>query len=276
MGKSRQQLIQEYEDAKLALLLDEYAEIYGKVSAELYEKDVASGIIIPIADEEQQAQLNDILQRAEAEEAKKVHFCSHFKVTARKVATIAAAITIFSLLMITVQAAGIDVFGAVGRWTDSLFHFETDSGNDIDTNSDIEPQSLSSIAEIRKNMAIKGFPLDMAPSWIPDDFSITKISFPENDGVQSAAFLLVNSKGDWLSYQIDKASNNGTFGAEWIEKDDDNVETITSDSRLFYIFQNNSVWTGISQGKEYRISIIVSGKNDLIQIIDSIGEMYYD
>lgn len=276
MGSRRRKLIQNYEDAKLALLLYEYAEVYGEISTEQYEKDLANGKIKKISDQEAEAELNAILQRAEEEEAKGSRTHARFKSVVRKITMVAASIAIFFALMVTVQAAGIDVFGAVGKWTDSLFHFEYDSGTDNDPKSDVKFVGLSSIAEIRKNMVMKGFPLDVTPAWIPDDFSVKKISFPENDDVQSVAFLLVNSTGDWLLYQSSSVSEGDSFDDIMVEKNEGSIETIISNDRLFYIFQNESVWTGIYQGQEYRISIQIAEKNDLIQIIKSIGGMNYD
>ena len=268
MGERRRKLIQDYEDAKLALLLDEYAEAYGKVSTEQYEKDLADGKIRKISDKEADAQLNAILQRAEEEEAKGSRIATRFKGIARKVATVAVSFAIFFVLMVTVQAAGIDVFGTVGRWTDSLFHFESESGEKSGEKSEVKDQIPSSIMEIRKNIVLYGFPDDSAPSWIPDGFSLKNILFPEN----AESFLLENQNGQWLLFQIDLATSINSFGAEWIEKDENTVETIQVNGKQFYVFRNDTAWTGIFQNKTYRITIATNNnKSDLISIIQSIG-----
>ncbi len=276
MGEHRRKLIQDYEDAKLALLLDEYAEVYGKVSTEQYEKDLADGKIKIISDQEADAQLNAILQRAEEEEAKKPQISTQFKGTARRIATVAAAITIFFALLVTVQAAGIDVFGSVGRWTDSLFHFEPASDQRQIQSGPTVDRSFSTVEEINVVLLSNGFSADVVPSWIPDEYSISKISFPNTGNVQSVAFLLENSSGRWFSYQSSRISEGASFDDIMVEKNEGGIETIISSDRLFYIFQNDSVWTGIYQGLEYRISIQIEEKDDLIQIIKSIGGMTYD
>lgn len=273
MGKSRQQLIQEYEDAKLALLLDEYAEIYGKVSADLYEKDVADGKVIAVSEQDQETQLNEILRRAEADERKEARKGTHFKGAVRKITTVAAAIAIVILMMVSVQAAGIDVFGAIGKWTNSLFHFESQSGMmESGQNNNVKDQGLPPKGEIRKTMVLYGFPVDLAPAWLPDDYSIKTIDFPENSDYRGVSFYLESTTGDWLMIQIDIATTANGFVSAWIEKDEEAVESILSQNRQFYLFQNDSIWTGSYQSESHRITIVDSrGKDDLIQIIQSLG-----
>ena len=272
MGKSRQQLIQEYEDAKLALLLDEYAEIYGKVSADLYEKDVADGKVIAVSEQDQETQLNEILRRAEADERKEARKGTHFKGAVRKITTVAAAIAIVILMMVSVQAAGVDIFGAIGKWTNSLFHFEPISEVEPDLKSGMDNQDSSSIEEILKTMVLYGFPMDLAPSWLPEDYSLKTVTFPENSDFRGVGFYLESTTGDWLMIQIDIAATTNGFVSGWIEKDEEAAESLLSQNKQFYLFQNDSIWTGAYQSESHRITIVDSrGKDDLIQIIQSLG-----
>ena len=277
MGEHRRRLIQDYEDAKLALLLDEYAEAYGKVSTEQFEKELAAGKIRELSGQEQDATLNAIIRRAEEDEAKESRIGTRFKGVPQKISTVVASVAIFFALMVTVQAAGIDVFGAVGRWTDGLFHFEAESGANSSNNSNIKDLVPSTSQEIRKVVSMNGFPLELAPSWLPDGFSISKTSFPENGNANGILLFLEDSTGNWILYQIDRISNTGSFGSDWVEKDDGNPESFISNDMLFYIFQNNSIWTGTSLLDEFRLTIADSnGKEDLLQIILSIGVDNHD
>ena len=103
MGERRRKLIKNYEDAKLALLLDEYAESYGQVSTRQYEEDLAAGKIKEISDQEAEAQLNMILQRAEEEEARESRISIRFKGVARKIAMVVASIAIFFAISIRIN-----------------------------------------------------------------------------------------------------------------------------------------------------------------------------
>lgn len=46
----------------------------------------------------------------------------------RLLIAVAAAVALISVLMLGVQAAGLDVFGSLARWTDEIFHFVPTSG----------------------------------------------------------------------------------------------------------------------------------------------------
>ena len=276
MGERRRKLIQNYEDAKLALLLDEYAEAYGKASTEQYKADLAAGRVKKISNQEAEAQLNAILLRAEEEEAKEARGSTRFKGVARKIATVAAAIAIFFTLMVTVQAAGIDVFGAVGRWTDSLFHFEAASEQEQSQSGPEADRNISTVEKIRSVLFSNGFSAVVTPYWIPEDYTISMISFPKTGNIHSVAFLLENASGGWVSYQSSKVSEGASFDDILAEKNDGGVETVISNDRRFYIFQNDTVWVGIYQDSEYRIMVQAEDKNTLTQIIKAIGGMPHD
>ena len=268
MGERRRKLIQNYEDAKLALLLDEYAEIYGKVSTEQYEKDLADGKIKTISDQEAEAQLNAILQHAEEKEARPFQISAHFKAIVRKTATVAAAIAMFFLLMVSVQAAGIDVFGAVGKWTDSLFHFE--SGYDsVDQPKDKQP---SSVELIKDTLLTYRLPPELAPSWLPAEFSISEINYFSNIDTRFIDVLLINNTDDWIMLRIDCFSLEQGNDNLWHQKDAGDVEKIEAGQFTFYLAQNNGNWEAMEYDEGYAISIIdTQGKDSLIQIIQKYG-----
>ena len=48
---------------------------------------------------------------------------THAKNIFRKVVTIAATIAVVFMSMIAAQAAGVDIFGSLARWTEETFHF---------------------------------------------------------------------------------------------------------------------------------------------------------
>lgn len=268
MGERRRKLIQNYEDAKLALLLDEYAEVYGKVSTEQYEKDLADGKIIIISDQEADAQLNAILQRAEEEEAKESRISTRFKGVAQKIATVAASIAIFFALMVTVQATGIDVFGAVGRWTDSLFYFE--SGYDS-VEKPKEKQFLP--AEIIKDSLLSyRLPSELVPSWFPDGFDISEINFSATEDTQIVDVLLKSKSGDWIILRIDYFLHDQGSNNLWHQKDSGEAEIVEVNQFTFYLAQNNGIWEAMEFSNNCAISIIDSqGKESLLQIIQSYG-----
>ncbi len=266
MGDRRSKLIQNYEDAKLALLLDEYAEVYGKFSTEQYKRDLADGKIKKISDQEAAAQLNAILQRAEEEEARESRIGIRLNGIARKIATVAASIAIFFFLMVSVQAAGIDVFGAVGKWTDSIFHFESGQKN----GSNVIEEESSTVDIIKQALLTQGIPAELSPSWLPRAYKIKEITLPSNSDYFGVTITLDNNT-DYLLICFDK-TNSGKAQNYWYEKDSGEVETVIVGEKTFFLLQNDSVWSGVWEDNNYAISILSSkGKQELIQIIQSIG-----
>ena len=273
MGDQRRQLVQNYEEAKLALLLDVYAELYGKANSAQFEQDLTAGKVSPITKQEIESKYLDFLQRAEKEEAKKRKVGGIFKTAVRKAAVVAATIAATLLLMVSVQAAGIDLFGAVGRWTDNLFHYDIEIKPGQGT-AVLEP-TLSPVYEIMKITVEHGFPLDLAPTWLPEDFFITDVLQQENKDQKGLTILLENTDGIPIVVQYTKDTFLGSFGNEWIEKDSGEAEMHTSNGKGYYVFVNEEDWTGVFQSDTYRILIIDGlGKDDLLQIIDSIGGTY--
>lgn len=268
MGEHRRKLIQNYEDAKLALLLDEYTEVYGKISTEQYEKDLADGKIKKISDQEAVAELNEILRRAEEEEAKESRISTRFKGATRKIATVAASIAIFFALMVTVQAAGVDVFGAVGKWTDNLFHFESDS-----TIEELpEEKTLMPVTAIKETLSTHGFPSELSPLWFPDSFDVSEINFMSNNEAKSVFAMLENKDNEWIMLRIDCFTSGQSTDNLWYQKDAVDVETIDADQKTFYLTQNNGIWEAMMYDNGFSVSIIDSqGKEALIQIIYSYG-----
>ena len=72
---------------------------------------------------------------------------------ARTAAVVAAAAALCLALMVGAQAAGVDVFGALARWTDDTFRFETQP-TDVDNNSALY-ESIQAALNIRESVNVK-------------------------------------------------------------------------------------------------------------------------
>lgn len=268
MGEHKSRLIQNYEDARLALLLYEYAEIYGKVSTEQYKEDLAAGKIEEISEQELDAKLNAIIQRAEAEELTKGQDYAHLKRILRKAANVAASVAIFFFLLVSVQAAGIDILGAVGKWTNSLFHFESGIVS-VEQPKDKQP---SPVATIKGMLLTYQLPPELAPAWLPDEFSISEINYCTNKDTRFADVLLINDADDWIMIRVDCFSLEQSADNLWHQKDNGDIETIEIGQFTFYLAQNNGVWEAMEYDGGYAISIIdTQGKDALIQILQKYG-----
>lgn len=167
--------------------------------------------------------------------------------------------------MLTAQAAGLDVFGAIGRWTEEQFHFEV-SSNSVEGNTDYTLQEASEE---------RGFPKSLIPTWCPEGFEPSEpIDDSVEDYVDSVYCEYVNAEANKTYYaMVSRYYDSEAIAATVYEKDDTEVEVYESNGRTFYIMSNlNSMTATWSDG---RISIDIIGQLDVNQIehiIDSIGK----
>ena len=183
----------------------------------------------------------------------------------RRGLVVAAILIVMFGSMLTAQAAGLDVFGAIGRWTEEKFHFEiTPASEDGTTDYTFREASRKS-----------GLPQSLIPTWYPKGFESSKpIDDSVEDYVDSVYCEYIN-KEENRSYlaMVSRYYNSNSIAATVYEKDDTEVEIYENNGRNFYIMSNLDTLTATwSDGK---MSIDISGQleiNELKHIIDSIGE----
>lgn len=180
-----------------------------------------------------------------------------------------AAIVVLTLLltfsmMIGVQAFGIDMFGALARWTSDTFHFETQPSMN-------EPQN-DLYDSVRALLDVNGLLGEYAPRWYPEGSKITK-SVLQDDEFRlnlQVSFSAPDNKQFYI--RVDQYSNSQYIDKFISEKDANFFEEYLSHSKLFYLFSNNEYMMGIwSNGKtvlNIRGNLTVE---ELKSIIDSIG-----
>ncbi len=183
----------------------------------------------------------------------------------RKVLVVAAVLVLMFGSMLTAQAAGLDVFGAIGRWTEEKFHFE------------ISPTSEDGTTDytFREASREKGLPQNLIPTWYPKGFESSEpIDDSVEDYVDSVYCEYIN-KEENRSYLtiVSRYYDSNSIAATVYEKDDTEIEIYENNGRNFYIMSNLDTLTATwSDGK---MSIDISGQleiNELKHIIDSIGE----
>lgn len=185
----------------------------------------------------------------------------------RKILVVAAVLILMFGGMLTAQAAGVDVFGAIGRWTEETFHFELPiNHDDLAGETDYNLRNASQKA---------GLPGSVAPIWCPEGFiPKTPTNTHVEDYVDTAVCEYINENEN-RSYFVDISYyyNSADVEATIFEKDDSEVVTYSSDRGTFYIFSNIDVLAATwSNG---HLSITVAGDlqlEELEKIIDSIGD----
>ena len=183
----------------------------------------------------------------------------------RKILIVAAVLVLMFGSMLTAQAAGVDVFGAIGRWTEEKFNFE------------ITPASEDGTTDytFREASRKRGLPQSLIPTWYPKGFESSEpIDDSVEDYVDSVYCEYINKEENRsYSVMVSRYYDSNSIAATVYEKDDTKVEIYENNGRNFYIMSNLDTLTATwSDGK---MSIDISGQleiNELKHIIDSIGE----
>ena len=186
----------------------------------------------------------------------------------RRLAVLAAAL-IACLLggMVVAQAAGMDVFGAIARWTDETFHFV--SAGSADTSGSDGNQSGQEDAD-PYHSALQTIGMDsLFPTWHPDGFTPGDL---EITALHNSVSAHMDFFGGDRSYAVviqhftQPTDNTGTF-----EKDDTPVEEYDHNGQTFYILSNLDSLTATTYDGEF-MTMIYGGltREEIKAVIDSI------
>lgn len=182
----------------------------------------------------------------------------------RGLVTVAATMAALLALMIGAQAAGMDIFGNLARWTDETIHFIL---------PDREQEASPYYEPFRKALEDNGLPGELAPRWYPEGF-VTEGPEVENNKYGGGVHLrFFNAVGKEFAVTISRHSDVDRFGTKEYEKDTTSVEVYTKNGRTFYILANfrDTTWAAWSNEE---LDAIIYGSlsvDDIKDIIDSIG-----
>lgn len=185
-----------------------------------------------------------------------------------RAALIAAAIIVFILAsMIAVQAAGIDVFGAIARWTDDIFTF---SGVKVEgMSNDIPKDSITDDYQTLDD-ALRAYGINgrIAPSWIPDGFE--QLEFEVSEGLnQTSIYTSYRSDNSFLSIEVLLSDTPRNI----YENTEAEVQVFNINGIDYYILENSSTSIVAWLGNGYECSISSKEPKDvLIKMIESIHE----
>lgn len=183
----------------------------------------------------------------------------------RKILVVATVLVLMFGSMLTAQAVGVDVFGAIGRWTEEKFHFEI-APTSADGTTDYTFQEVSTEKGLSKNLV---------PTWYPKGFEAFEPADNSiEDYVNSISCQYFNEEEN-RSYIviISHYYEAGSIETATYEKDNTPVEIYEKNSRSFYILSNLDSKTATWSNGTSKIDIVGQLKIDEIKlIIDSIGE----
>lgn len=175
----------------------------------------------------------------------------------RLIAVVAATVALSLACMIGVQASGVDVFGALARWTAEAFHY-------VLPNTEDNP--------IRAALREQEMPEELAPTYIPEGYKLRELATLENDDGKSITSTYLDGQRV-LCIEINQY-NDSQDVADWdCQKDQESVEIFRSHNREFYLFSNLESTTATwSDGKSLIINVWGNISTDeMTDILRTIG-----
>lgn len=181
----------------------------------------------------------------------------------RRLLPLVAVLAVAFSSMVVAQAFGVDVFGALARWTEDTFHFTTGEDND-------ESEALRQVVQ----GAFDGYGITIpAPAWYPPDTMLAcdiKATKDSGSSVVLCEFVCGDESFFIEAHEYIEARRISDYT---LEKDGLNVEEYPSNGRLFYIMSNQSNMRAVYSNGQ--VIMVINGKlssKNIKQIIDSIGE----
>ena len=171
------------------------------------------------------------LATSAADTSRRIFFLKVFHIAA----VMAAAVVLSLALMVGVQAAGVDVFGALARWTDDTFHFETRSTEQTYC------EALHN--SIQNTLDSQGVSSDYIPTWFPAGFDVASTNIIQDSLGVSIQIMLVDDRGNSFSIGIDRYKESTYIDPQIFEIEADSVEEYPSNSKTYYIFSNEDAVT---------------------------------
>lgn len=178
----------------------------------------------------------------------------------RHIVVVAAAIGVAAALLLTVQAAGVDVFGAIAHWTDEVFSFSWAGRGTPE-----RPEWAEALIE-------QGVDTGMIPALIPDGYLPEKLTVSDIGLWKEFDYLFISPENNEFRIKIQIYSSPEMVQVSVYEKDASLVESYDFRSEKAYAFSNNDLNTITYLEGLTEISIIGNlSVEELKQILDSIG-----
>lgn len=196
-----------------------------------------------------------------------------FRKTFARVVVVAAIVALFS--MFCAQAAGIDVFGAIGRWTEETFRFSIPprTGSSVLDGASQEDGELSEVIHydtLQEALDTHSIIARVAPTWLPDGYTQQYIDATtlSNQVVIEASYMDEKGKLIGITYTY---WTDSSFEPSMLEKDEISVVEYKQSGITHYIMSNENVRTvtWVNGTCECALWGVLSS-DELEKIIDSI------
>ena len=192
-----------------------------------------------------------------------------------RVASIAAAIALLmGLMTVTAYAMGFDLWGVIAQWTKDTFTFVSASKISAEENPNTN-RSLSEgeYANLQFALDAYGITEQLAPTWIPERFSLESVTVDKTTDPSSTVFQgEYHCDEQWIIIQIilHHDSNNAVY-TEW-QKSDESVSEMEYGGCIFYVMKNNEREIAIWSNGPFECYITADVTSE--ELIDMIKSIY--
>jgi len=158
-----------------------------------------------------------------------------------------AVLTVICLMggMVVAQAAGVDVFGAIARWTDEVFSLGTirsDGATDVTSSTASAGNGTNNSTEIdyaslQDALDVYGITEFREPTWVPDGYAFENVevdSWPVDNSFISL-FAKYYDGSNFLQIKIEYYEDDANVQ---VEKTNASVETFTVGGFTVYLLEN--------------------------------------
>ncbi len=189
-----------------------------------------------------------------------------FKQVRRTVLVAAAAIACMFAIMVTAQAAGVDVFGTMARWTKDVFRFGQvvpDSQVSDDLNQETQvPDSGTEFASLQEAFDAYGMTEVHEPTWLPEGYALDSLDVLAVDDPFLRSFSAAYTDGEGrmsvkvMSYEVEPIAQ--------VQKTDDPVESVELNGITFYLIKNTENYTIAWYMDQYEYYLSSKGGKDIL------------
>ena len=177
--------------------------------------------------------------------------------------------------MVTAQALGIDVFGAIARWTNEIFHFTTSSQNGDTFNTDIQNSNSyppdGEYGSLQEALVACGIDQNVNPQHLPDGFELAKVSaYSLPSQVEIEAIYTYNDR--IFSLEIFRYNSPEVVGQTIFEKDSEDMILYEKNGITYYIMSNNQQLTAVWMPQEL-LTCAITGDLSIVEVESLLDSM---
>ena len=192
-----------------------------------------------------------------------------FKRVWRTALVAAIAIACMFAALVTAQAAGVDVFGAMARWTQDVFSFgriAPDSQVSDDPAQETAGQgsegSSAEFASLQEAFDAYGMTEVHEPTWLPEGYALDSLDVLAVNDPYLRTYAASYTDGEGR-VGIDIKSYEGEPLTQ-VQKTDNPVKILNKNGRIFYLLQNTENYTIAWYTDQYEYFLVSKEKMDIL------------